>query len=1095
VYNVPRVSTDAASDELFIVEPSEGILDERGDMLSVAGSSFDRAGIAGLVTTASSSSIPGLPPSKSTPRMETGSNQRYPYVPTPGNRLPPGVIPPPGSTLPVQNITPAAQLQIQFNNIVQQPTMQSSLSLATTAVTPRGEVSGSVGSTMSLSGPSVSASTMTTAGVLAQHGIHAGHDSQQVGSWAGSHQTMSAQPRGSGFYVSASTRPSNVNQTMNTSHYSDPMNAQPMDAYGNPAGMTSSMNASYGSDSGLRISSDRRLYGAGSSQHPESKNNDSMTINPGMPSVVTQSHSMHTAQSTMANTTVGAPAASLQINGNSTGANNEQSMVTTTLSTRVQKAVFAVSHITPPVTPEERAAWQEFHTPEGHYLELRSRLGYVPDLLVTENEIRQFGARARCVVYDKYGIRPLSMPLARATYADNPKAVNLANTPGNPDRVYMPANRVPIGATISTLESVRALSLVPCLRSVAAKSSLAAAHYVTERTEMEGWDAGRAEFERHWRAMASWDQRVQNELREKAKNVPKDKLPVVRARDAPLTFAAGVRGGPYDDTPKVRSNENNVVSKLTIRLLDTLTQINNKYYQRRREAQEKGEDTRQSVRDEAIAGPHEAKDPNSMTEVRDSMDTMTATTGSGNVNQTQSHASMVLANAESKHATAGPNHADTGAGVLATEPAVPGDEDGDDEDYDLGDFFNTLVNDRYTVEKKVGHGSFGRVYIGTDTKENRPVAIKVIKKKQAFIDQANVEIRLLRELGKSAQHRPFIVMMLDTFMYRDHRCIVFEKLSVNLYELLRMNRFRGLAMDILTPMTYNLLVGLDYIGAIRYRYPDGRISSRPGIIHCDLKPENILLHSTRTPALVKIIDFGSACFVPERVYTYIQSRFYRAPEILLGTSYGCAIDMWSLGCIIFELFTGRPLFPGEDEAEQVGRHVAVLGLPPFEMVCNSRKGSRYFSIDRDEKTVKYIKQHTIKQTSLEQELGSRFTRSRPDHVAMLDLISQMLVYDPAQRITPAQALQHSLFSRILIATVNKDGSYDRNSTRPTRPRTDGPGSGSGSGSGSSSGSSAPGGPAPGTSQGGTGSGMNEHTTTGHSAGEGQGSQSGNSYMN
>ena len=67
---------------------------------------------------------------------------------------------------------------------------------------------------------------------------------------------------------------------------------------------------------------------------------------------------------------------------------------------------------------------------------------------------------------------------------------------------------------------------------------------------------------------------------------------------------------------------------------------------------------------------------------------------------------------------------------------------------------------------------------------------------------------------------------------------------------------------------------------------------------------------------VKLIDFGSACFLDQQVYTYIQSRFYRSPEILLGLEYGCEIDVWSLACIAFELSAGYPLFSGEDEQEQ-----------------------------------------------------------------------------------------------------------------------------------------------------------------------------------
>ncbi len=103
------------------------------------------------------------------------------------------------------------------------------------------------------------------------------------------------------------------------------------------------------------------------------------------------------------------------------------------------------------------------------------------------------------------------------------------------------------------------------------------------------------------------------------------------------------------------------------------------------------------------------------------------------------------------------------------------------------------------------------------------------------------------------------------------------------------------------------------------------------IIHCDLKPENILLKQPNRSG-IKLIDFGSSCFSDEKIYTYIQSRFYRAPEIMLAIPYTTAIDMWSLACILAELFTGFPLFPGESEPEQMALIMEVNGLPPKSLL-------------------------------------------------------------------------------------------------------------------------------------------------------------------
>ena len=103
------------------------------------------------------------------------------------------------------------------------------------------------------------------------------------------------------------------------------------------------------------------------------------------------------------------------------------------------------------------------------------------------------------------------------------------------------------------------------------------------------------------------------------------------------------------------------------------------------------------------------------------------------------------------------------------------------------------------------------------------------------------------------------------------------------------------------------------------------------IIHCDLKPENILLKEPNKSG-IKIIDFGSSAFIDERVYTYIQSRFYRAPEIMLGIPYTCAIDMWSFGCIMAELCVGYPIFPGDSENDQMSRIFEVVGIPSLDVL-------------------------------------------------------------------------------------------------------------------------------------------------------------------
>lgn len=118
------------------------------------------------------------------------------------------------------------------------------------------------------------------------------------------------------------------------------------------------------------------------------------------------------------------------------------------------------------------------------------------------------------------------------------------------------------------------------------------------------------------------------------------------------------------------------------------------------------------------------------------------------------------------------------------------------------------------------------------------------------------------------------------------------------------------------------------------------------MVHCDLKPENILLKQPNKSG-IKVIDYGSSCFIGQRIYTYIQSRFYRAPEIIMGIPYTTAIDMWSFGCIIAELYTGYPIFPGENEMDQLGYIMEICGAPPKSVIDLASRRNLFFESNYD----------------------------------------------------------------------------------------------------------------------------------------------------
>lgn len=181
----------------------------------------------------------------------------------------------------------------------------------------------------------------------------------------------------------------------------------------------------------------------------------------------------------------------------------------------------------------------------------------------------------------------------------------------------------------------------------------------------------------------------------------------------------------------------------------------------------------------------------------------------------------------------------------------------------------------------------------------------MVKNQKKYYYQAAVEAKLLlllKENDPDGAER--VVKLQDYFVWRNHLCIVFDLYSINLYEFIKMYDYQGFDYGLIRRFAIQLLSGLRYLKHL-------------GMIHCDLKPENILMKQ-KDKSGIAIADFGSGCLENEIVYTYIQSRFYRAPDIMLGVfPYTQQIDMWSFGCILIELFTGFPLFPGTNEREQI----------------------------------------------------------------------------------------------------------------------------------------------------------------------------------
>lgn len=337
----------------------------------------------------------------------------------------------------------------------------------------------------------------------------------------------------------------------------------------------------------------------------------------------------------------------------------------------------------------------------------------------------------------------------------------------------------------------------------------------------------------------------------------------------------------------------------------------------------------------------------------------------------------------------------------------------DDKHGDLIIREGDVICDRFQLGKVIGKGSFGQVVQAFDLQSSQMTALKIIKGKKAFFQQAQTEIEILQHLNRKDPDDKFgVVRMKEHFVYKGHQCIVFELLSQNLYDIIRRTKYKGIKISQVRVIGWQIIRCLHYLSSLDV-----------SVIHCDLKPENVLLCHPSSNS-IKIIDFGSSCYKDKKMFTYIQSRFYRSPEVMLGLEYDTSIDSWSVGCILVELVTGEPLFGGLDAFDQMYRICLTLGLPPLSMLKRSPKSSSFF--DSDSSGQRFVLRspsnsttRELKSRSLQQILGldgsstpSWFTDKACTPAELLqfcDLIQSLLIFEPSSRIRPADALQHPFF--------------------------------------------------------------------------------------
>ncbi|KAI2629614.1 kinase-like protein [Hypoxylon sp. NC1633] len=351
------------------------------------------------------------------------------------------------------------------------------------------------------------------------------------------------------------------------------------------------------------------------------------------------------------------------------------------------------------------------------------------------------------------------------------------------------------------------------------------------------------------------------------------------------------------------------------------------------------------------------------------------------------------------------------------QPDAGGILEGDDKDGYYKIRIGEVMDGRYQVQTTLGKGMFSGVARAVDVTSKTLVAIKMMRNNDALRKGGFTEIAILQKLNEAdPENRKHIVKFERYFEHKGHLCLAFENLSLNLREVLRkFGNNIGINLSATRAYAHQIFVALAHL-------------RKCSIIHADLKPDNILVNETRN--VLKICDLGTAidrsdaATANNEITPYLVSRFYRAPEIILGMPYDYAVDMWSIGCTLYELYTGKILFTGDSNNQMLKAIIEIRGKFSAKLYKRGQLSHMHFddfgnfvSLEMDKvlgkttiRTLAVIKPTRDLRTRLLAASGGMNDVESRDLNLFVDLLERCLTLNPDKRITPSEALKHPFFT-------------------------------------------------------------------------------------
>ncbi|PSK51814.1 hypothetical protein B9Z65_3081 [Elsinoe australis] len=362
------------------------------------------------------------------------------------------------------------------------------------------------------------------------------------------------------------------------------------------------------------------------------------------------------------------------------------------------------------------------------------------------------------------------------------------------------------------------------------------------------------------------------------------------------------------------------------------------------------------------------------------------------------------------------------------------DQKVDDEDGHYMVVEHADLTERYSIIKLLGQGTFGKVVRAYDRRNKKEVAIKIIRSVQKYRDASRIELRVLSTLATNDRtNRNKCIHLRDTFDFRNHICIVTDLLGQSVFDFLKLNNFVPFPSSHIQQFARQLFTSVAFLHDLN-------------LIHTDLKPENILLvnnnyqtftYNRNIPSSstatnrnakfrkvllepeIRLIDFGSATFDDEYHSSVVSTRHYRAPEIILNLGWSYPCDIWSIGCILVEFFTGDALFQTHDNLEHLAMMESVVDAPIdkalVRQVCAGRGSNKNSAAAFFKRlSLAYPQEDTPRSSRKFVKAMKKLHEIIPSHNAFnkqfLDLLRRIFVYDPKKRITAKEALRHPWFT-------------------------------------------------------------------------------------